>query len=62
MTDEIRSRPMTDGAAEQQAEQERLDEETRRRFRDDPGDPRDRLPENEHDRLMQQTTYRELHP
>jgi hypothetical protein len=62
MTDEIRPRPLTDEAVEQQAEQERLDEETRRQVRDDPGDPRDRLPENEHDRLMQQATYRELHP
>jgi hypothetical protein len=68
MTDELRSPdpgdPGTSGtpAEEQRDEQDRLDEETRRRFGDDPGDPKDRLSEGEHDRLMQQTTYRELHP
>lgn len=62
MTDEIRSHPDPDAAADQQAEQERLDEEARRRLKRDPGDPKDRLPEHEHERLMEQTTYRELHP
>jgi hypothetical protein len=62
MTDDIRSQPNPGAADEQRREQEQLDEETRRRFRDDPGDPRDRLSDSEHDRLMQQTTFRELHP
>jgi hypothetical protein len=62
MTDEIRSNPHPDAAADQAAEQERLDEETRRRFHEDPGDPKDRLSDAEEDRLMQQTTARELHP
>jgi hypothetical protein len=47
--------------AEQDAEQERLDADTRS-MRGDPGDPRDRLSEPAHERLMEQTQYRELHP
>jgi hypothetical protein len=47
---------------DQELEQERLDAETRTRFRDDPGDPKDRLAETEHERLMEQATSRELHP
>jgi hypothetical protein len=47
--------------AEQDAEQEQLDAETRN-LRGDPGDPKDRLSEGEHERLMTQTQYRELHP
>jgi len=61
MTDDIGTHPL-DAHEQQRAEQDRLDEEAEHRLRDDPGDPRDRLPENEEDRLLQQTTYRELHP
>jgi hypothetical protein len=50
-------------AAEEQAEeQERLVDEAHRRLRGDPGDPRDRLPESEHELLMEQTHLREFHP
>jgi hypothetical protein len=62
MTDDIRSQPNPDAREDQRAEQDRLDEDAEHLIEDDPGDPRDRLPLNEEDRLLQQTTYRELHP
>jgi hypothetical protein len=48
-------------AAQQQAEQDRLDEEAAHRLAEDPGDPKDRLSTTESDRLMEQQQERDIH-
>jgi hypothetical protein len=48
-------------ATDQADEQERLDDETRRRFGGDPGDPRDRLDPPAEGRLMEQQEQRDFH-